>query len=83
MAIIIDIKPEVQEALSRQKAAARGVDIGVYAARLLEQAAHFPAGPKQTLSHRPVPSPKPLSKLEAAYHKADRSIDQIIQLLAA
>jgi hypothetical protein len=36
-----------------------------------------------SLFHRPVPSPKPLSKLEAAYHKADRSIDQIIQLLAA
>jgi hypothetical protein len=25
----------------------------------------------------------PMSKLEAAYHKADRSIDQLIQLLAA
>jgi len=48
MAIIIDIKPEVQEELSRQ-AAARGVDIAVYAARLLEEAAHFPPGPK-TLS---------------------------------
>ncbi len=48
MAIIIDIKPEVQEELSRQ-AAARGVDIGVYAARLLEEAAHVPAEPK-TLS---------------------------------
>jgi len=48
MAIIIDIKPEVQEELSRQ-AAARGVDIVVYAARLLEEAAHVPAEPK-TLS---------------------------------
>jgi hypothetical protein len=36
-----------------------------------------------SLFHRPVPSAKPLSKLEAAYHKADRSIDQVIQLLAA
>jgi len=33
--------------------------------------------------HRPTQTPTPLSKIEAAYHKADRSIDQIIQLLAA
>jgi len=32
---------------------------------------------------RPTPAPSPLSKLEAAYHKADRSIDHVIQLLAA
>jgi len=32
---------------------------------------------------RPTPTPSPLSKLEAAYHKADRSIDHVIQLLAA
>jgi hypothetical protein len=48
MTIIIDIKPEVQEELSR-RAAAHGVDIGAYAASLLEEAAHVPAGPK-TLS---------------------------------
>jgi hypothetical protein len=48
MTIIVDIKPEVQEELSRQ-AAAHGVDIGAYAARLLEEAAHVPARPK-TLS---------------------------------
>ncbi len=36
-----------------------------------------------SLFHRPLPTAKPLSKLEAAYHKADRSIDQIIHLLAA
>ena len=40
MTIIIDIKPEVQEELSRQ-AAAHGVDIGAYAASLLEEAAHI------------------------------------------
>jgi hypothetical protein len=45
MAIIVDIKPEVQEELSRQ-AAAHGVDIGAYAASLLEEAARVPAGPK-------------------------------------
>jgi hypothetical protein len=48
MAIIIDIKAEVQEELSRQ-AAARGVDLVVYAASLLEEAAQVPAQPK-TLS---------------------------------
>ena len=48
MTIIIDIKPEVQAELSRQ-AAKHGVDIGSYAASLLEEAAHIPAGSK-TLS---------------------------------
>ena len=48
MTIIIDIKPELQAELSRQ-AAAHGVDIGAYAASLLEEAAHIPAGAK-TLS---------------------------------
>ena len=48
MTIIVDIKPEVQEELSRQ-AAAHGVDIGAYAASLLEEAAHVPARSK-TLS---------------------------------
>jgi len=46
MSIIIDIKPEVQAELSRQ-AAAHGVDVGSYAATLLEEAAHIPAGPKK------------------------------------
>jgi hypothetical protein len=32
---------------------------------------------------RPTPAPSPLSKLEPAYHKADQSIDHVIQLLAA
>jgi hypothetical protein len=45
MTIIVDIKPEVQEELSRQ-AAAHGVDVGAYAASLLEEAAHVPAGSK-------------------------------------
>jgi hypothetical protein len=45
MSIIIDIKPEVQAELSRQ-AAAHGIDIGAYAASLLEEAAHVPAGSK-------------------------------------
>jgi hypothetical protein len=48
MTILIDIKPEVQEALSRQ-AAAHGVDIGSYAAGLLEEAAQQSTGSK-TLS---------------------------------
>ena len=48
MTIIVEIRPEVQAELSRQ-AAAHGVDIGAYAATLLEEAAHVPAGSK-TLS---------------------------------
>jgi hypothetical protein len=33
--------------------------------------------------HRPDPDHRPESKLEAAYHKADNAIQQIIDLLAA
>src|SRR5438270_6294866 len=33
--------------------------------------------------HRPDPAHRPESKLEAAYHKADRSIQNIVELLAA
>jgi hypothetical protein len=46
MAIIIDIKPEVQVELSRQ-AAALGVDINAYIASLLENATHFAGGGKK------------------------------------
>lgn len=46
MTIIVDIKPEVQAELSRQ-AAAHGIDVGAYAAGLLEEAAHVPAGSKK------------------------------------
>ena len=33
--------------------------------------------------HRPDPPHRPESKLEAAYHKADRAIQDIVELLAA
>lgn len=33
--------------------------------------------------HQPDPAHKPNSKLEAAYHKADKAIEEIVQLLAA
>jgi hypothetical protein len=33
--------------------------------------------------HRPDPQHQPASKLEAAYHRADKAIQQIIDLLAA
>ena len=33
--------------------------------------------------HKPDPAHKPDSKLEAAYHKADKAIEEIVQLLAA
>jgi hypothetical protein len=37
-----------------------------------------------SLFRRPmVQTPTPLSKIEAAYHKANHSIEQVIQLLAA
>src|SRR5205823_2978960 len=43
MNLIIDIRPEVREELGRQ-AAAHGVDLGVYAANLLDEAAPVGAG---------------------------------------
>ena len=46
MTNIINIRPEVQEELSRQ-AAAHGVDVSSYAASLLEEAAHVPTGAKK------------------------------------
>ena len=46
MNIIINIKPEVREELGRQ-AAAHGVDLGDYAANLLEKAARLAVGPKK------------------------------------
>jgi hypothetical protein len=33
--------------------------------------------------HQPEPTHRPNSKLEAAYHKADKAIEEIVQLLAA
>jgi hypothetical protein len=33
--------------------------------------------------HRPSPQHQPASKLEAAYHRADTAIQQIVDLLAA
>lgn len=46
MSIVVDIKPEVQAELGRQ-AAARGVEVGAYAATLLEEAAQVSAGSKK------------------------------------
>jgi hypothetical protein len=33
--------------------------------------------------HKPDPAHRPNSKLEAAYHKADKAIENIVDLLAA
>jgi len=33
--------------------------------------------------HRPDPRHRPRSQLEAAYHKADKAIENIVELLAA
>jgi hypothetical protein len=46
MNLTINIKPEVRAELHRQ-AAAHGVDLGDYAANLLEEAAHRAAEPKK------------------------------------
>jgi hypothetical protein len=48
MTITVDIKPEVQAELARQ-AASRGTRIEAYAASLLEEAVHLPAGAGQPL----------------------------------
>jgi hypothetical protein len=65
MSIIINIKPEVQAELSRQ-AAAHGVDVGAYAATLLEEAARAPAGLK---SLSPSQLDKTLAELAQFSHK--------------
>ncbi len=44
MTISVDLSPETRAELGRQ-AAAHGLDIGQYAASLLEEAAHVPAVP--------------------------------------
>jgi hypothetical protein len=44
MTIVVEIKPEVQAELSRQ-AAEQGIDIGAYAAILLEAAARISGAP--------------------------------------
>jgi hypothetical protein len=46
MTITVDIRPEVQAELARQ-AASRGTQIEAYAASLLEEAVHLPAGAPQ------------------------------------
>jgi hypothetical protein len=65
MSIIIDIKPEVQAELSRQ-AAAHGVDVGAYAATLLEVAARIPAEFKNL---NPSQLDKTLAELAQFSHK--------------
>jgi hypothetical protein len=65
MTIIIDIKPEVQAELSR-KAAAHGVDIGAYAASLLEEAAQVPDGSKKLTQNQLY---KTLQELAQYSHK--------------
>jgi hypothetical protein len=43
MTITVDIRPEIEAELARL-AAAHGLGIGAYAASLLEEAVHLPAG---------------------------------------
>jgi hypothetical protein len=42
MTITLDIRPEIEAELAR-RAAVQGLEIGAYAASLLEEAAHLPA----------------------------------------
>jgi hypothetical protein len=49
--ITVDIKPEVQAELARQ-AAARGSRLEAYAASLLEEAVHLPAGANRLSQER-------------------------------
>ena len=51
MTIIVDIKPEVQAELARQ-AAAHGMGIDAYAASLIEEAVHLPAGTNGPAFHK-------------------------------
>jgi hypothetical protein len=59
MTITIELAPEIQAELARQ-AAAQGIKIDVYAAGLLEDAAHRPVA-----SDRPQPSPPAREVVEA------------------
>jgi hypothetical protein len=45
MTITVAIRPEVQDELARQ-AAALGIEVGAYAASLLEEAVHLPVSPE-------------------------------------
>jgi len=63
----------------------RLTDKGIRAALLLVLFHQRVCGPlaNSLFHHRPTQTRRPHSKLDAAYRKADRSLDQIIQLLAA
>jgi hypothetical protein len=39
--------------------------------------------PNSRFHHKPDPAGRPSSKLEAAYHKADKAIENIVNLLQA
>jgi hypothetical protein len=52
---------------------------GCLALPLLSQAAPLA---NSRFHHRPDPKHRPDSKLEAAYHRADKAIDHIVELLA-
>jgi hypothetical protein len=72
MSILIDMKPEVQAELGRQ-AAAHGVDIGAYAASLLEEAAKV-AGGSKTLSQEQLD--RTLQELAQFSHKIPLLADE-------
>jgi hypothetical protein len=60
MRIVVNVRPEVEAELSRQ-AAAQGIEIGEYAASLLEEAAHAAERPKK-LNHEQLEKTLRLSR---------------------
>ena len=60
---------------------AKGVEVAllflIFHKRLCEPLAN------SRFHHRPDPDHRPNSRLEAAYHRADKAIENIVQLLAA
>jgi len=78
MTITIDIKPEVEAELAAQ-AAARGMDVGTYAASLLEQATQPADSPKPRKSLTDFLRDSPLVGLELNFER-DKDTGQDIEL---
>ena len=71
MTITLEIKPAVQEALSRQ-ASAQGLDLSAYASGLLEEAAHEP----EVKMPRPIDLNKTLQDLAQFSHRIPQLTDE-------
>ncbi len=78
MTITIDIKPEVEAELAAQ-AAARGMDVGTYAASLLEQAAQPAESPTPRKSLTDFLRGSPLVGLELNFER-DKDTGRDVEL---